>query len=124
MPGEATVIYFEPFRDNLFLKGISGITQCFLNPDNPYFILKASKFLLKVKSMNCPLSPMMGWRMRSLLLKVYIGTGMVLSSCGFLQVTCTPCNCYEIVGRRVNTIFHSSCSNTTKRGDSPGRRVL
>lgn len=62
--------------------------------------------------------------MRSLLLKADIGIGisiMVLISCFsffffFFQVTRIHCNCYEIAGRRVNAILHSSCSDTTKLG--------
>lgn len=92
MPGGVTVIYFESFRDNLSLKGISGINQCLLNPDHPHFILNASTPLFKAKSINFHLSSMESWPMRSLLLTVDIGTGFLLwwsFPVVVFQVTCT-----------------------------------
>lgn len=56
MPYEATVIYFESPRDNLFLRGISGIIQHFLNSDYPHFLLNASKISFQYKRTNFNIS--------------------------------------------------------------------
>ena len=90
--------------------------QCLLNPENPYFLLNASKLLSKVKSINSDISSTRGWLTRPLA-KGRCWERCFLSCCSFSVFFFTSLKPTVIVMRwwewRGNAVLHFSCSDST-----------